>query len=131
MFARVTRRLVAAEEPILEAHGLTMWSYIVLSQLGERPAESQLALAQAIRYDKTRLIALLDELEHDGLLTRQPDPADRRARVVDLTAMGARLLRAARADIREMEAELLAELTGAQQQAMLAALTRLSAQVDS
>jgi DNA-binding MarR family transcriptional regulator len=126
MFARITRRLIDAERPILEAHGLSMWGYILLSRLGDRPAESQLALAHAMGYDKTRLIPLLDELEQDGLLTRRPDPADRRARLVDLTPAGARVLAAARADIRRMEAGVLNSLSAAGQRALLAALPVLA-----
>ena len=87
-----------------------MWAYVVLSQLARQRAETQLALAQAIRYDKTRLIGLLDELEDQGLITRKPDPADRRARVVTLTEVGQGRHAAARADIRAMEAEFLAGL---------------------
>jgi DNA-binding MarR family transcriptional regulator len=127
MFAQITRRLIDAERPILDAHGLSMWGYIVLSRLGDQPAETQLALAQAIGYDKTRLIALLDELEHDGLLTRRPDPADRRARLVELTPSGVRLLKAARADIREMEGVVLADLDPADRATLLAVLPRLMA----
>lgn len=36
-FARVTRRLTDAERPVLDRHGLSMWQYIVLSQLAEDP----------------------------------------------------------------------------------------------
>ena len=78
LFARVTRRLIDAERPLLAELGLSMWGYIALSHLAHAPAETQLALAQAISYDKTRLIGLLDELAADGLITRTPDPADRR-----------------------------------------------------
>jgi DNA-binding MarR family transcriptional regulator len=102
-----------------------MWAYIVLSRLGAEPAQTQLALAKAIGYDKTRLIALLDELERDGLLTRRPDPADRRARLVQLTPSGERLLKAARADIREMEAVLLDNLAPADRATLLTVLPRL------
>jgi DNA-binding MarR family transcriptional regulator len=126
LFARVTRRLIDAERPILETHGLSMWGYITLSQLDRRPTGSQLELAQAIDYDKTRLIALLDVLESDGLLTRAPDPADRRARVVRLTPTGRRRLRAARADIRSMEAELFGDLKASERRSLLALLPRLA-----
>ena len=87
-----------------------MWAYIVLSHLAREPADTQLALARAIHHDKTRLITLLDGLEGQGLITRTPDPADRRARIVKLTAAGAALHAAARADIRVMEEELLSGL---------------------
>src|SRR4051794_28651834 len=103
MFARVTRRLIAAERPLLERHGLSMWAYIALSHVARSPAGTQLELAQAIGYDKTRLIGLLDGLERDGLVDRRPDPADRRARTVAITAAGRARHRAAVADIRGME----------------------------
>jgi DNA-binding MarR family transcriptional regulator len=126
LFARTTRRLIDAERPLLAAHGLTMWGYIALSQLARRATGTQLELAQAIDYDKTRLIALLDDLERAGLLTREPDPADRRARNVALTPAGRRRLTAARADIRSMEAALLGGLSAAEQRSLLAVLPRLA-----
>ena len=75
MFARVTRRLIAEERPLLDAHGVTMWEYVALSHLGRGAAGSQLAMAEAIGYDKTRLIALLEGLEGRGLVSREPDSA--------------------------------------------------------
>ncbi|WP_410606599.1 MarR family winged helix-turn-helix transcriptional regulator [Amycolatopsis sp. lyj-109] len=66
-------------------------------------APSQLVPAQQIRYDKTRLIALLDALEAEGLVVREPDPADRRARVARLTPAGIRRHAAVRDAIRERE----------------------------
>ena len=31
MFAPLTRALIAREEPVLDAHGISMWGYIVLT----------------------------------------------------------------------------------------------------
>ncbi len=126
LFARVTRRLVDAEAPILAAHGLTMWEYVALSALEREEAPTQLVLARTIRYDKTRLIALLDGLESRRLVARRPDPADRRARVVALTDDGARTLSATRADIRGMEEGVLAELTAGERSTLLSVLPRLA-----
>lgn len=126
LFARITRRLLDAERPLLAAHGISMWGYVVLSYLARRPADTQLALAEAIGYDKTRLIALLDGLERDGLLTREPDPDDRRARRVSLTPAGKDRHAAARTDIRSMEAAVLAGLSLAEQRSLLALLPRLA-----
>jgi DNA-binding MarR family transcriptional regulator len=127
LFARVTRRLIAAERPLLAARGLTMWGYVALTRLARGPAETQLALAAAIGHDKTRLIGVLDALEGDGLITREPDPGDRRARLVRITARGRERHAAALADIRAMEAELLAGLTDAERDTLLAVLPRLAA----
>src|SRR5437763_9854651 len=110
LFARITGRLIDAERPLLEAHGLSMWAYIALSHLAQRPARTQLALARAIRYDKTRLIGLLDELERDGLIARSADPTDRRAHAVTLTEAGEARHAAAQTDIRAMEDEFLKHL---------------------
>jgi DNA-binding MarR family transcriptional regulator len=127
LFARVSRRLIAAERPLLERHGLTMWGYIALSRVAAAPASTQLALARDIGYDKTRLIALLDALAADGLVERGPDPADRRAHVVRITPKGARRHAAAVADIRAMEEELLGALSATERRALLAALPKLAA----
>jgi DNA-binding MarR family transcriptional regulator len=126
LFSHVTRRLVDAEAPILAAHDLTMWEYVVLGSLGRDDAPTQLALARRVRYDKTRLIGLLDGLESRGLVTRRPDPADRRARVVSLTSQGTRTLDATRTDIRTMEEGVLADLDADDRAALLRALPRLA-----
>jgi DNA-binding MarR family transcriptional regulator len=126
VFAHITRRLIDAERPLLAAHGLSMWAYIALSHLTRRPAGTQLALAEAIGYDKTRLIGLLDELERDGLITRKPDPADRRARTVSLTAAGKRRHAAAQAAVRAMEDEFLSGLSATDRDRLRRTLTRLA-----
>ena len=124
--ARLTRRLIAAERPILARHGVSMWEYVVMSALARGEPETQRALAEAIGYDKTRLIALLDRLQELGLLTREPDTADRRARRVRLTAAGRARHAAIRRDIRAMESELLHELEDDQRRTLRAALARLA-----
>jgi MarR family transcriptional regulator, organic hydroperoxide resistance regulator len=124
--ARATRRLIAAERPLLDRHGLSMWQYIVLSQLARASAPTQLELARAIGYDKTRLITLLDELQAAGLISREPDPTDRRARLVSLTAKGARRQTAARAAIRAMEERKLGNLAPAVRRQLRAGLALLA-----
>ncbi len=124
--ARSTRRMIEAERPVLSRHGLTMWEYIVLSSLAQRRAGTQLALAEAIRYDKTRLIGLLDRLGSEGLIVRDPDPSDRRARIVSLTPKGRERLVAARREIHSMEDEVLAELSPKQRAILHTALAQLA-----
>ncbi|GAB3159905.1 MarR family winged helix-turn-helix transcriptional regulator [Amycolatopsis sp. NPDC004378] len=120
------RVLAEAERPVLEEHGLSMWQYVVLSALSSGAAASQLALAQQIHYDKTRLIALLDGLEAAGLVVREPDPADRRARIVRLTPSGARRHASVRAGIRVVEDRRLAGLDADAQRVLRSALAHLA-----
>lgn len=106
-FARIARRLIALEQPLLDHHGVTMWEYAVMLRLRSAPAVTQLQLAQAIHYDKTRLIALLDGLEQHGLVTREQAVNDRRARTVKLTRAGRAKVGAVQRDIHRMEDALL------------------------
>ena len=123
---RAGRRVQEEEKPLLAARGLTMWGYVALSQLARKgAAPTQYTLANAIGYDKTRLIGLLDELEGQGLVTREPDPSDRRARIVHITDRGRAVHEATVADIRAMEEGVLADLTGEERETLLDVLPRL------
>jgi DNA-binding MarR family transcriptional regulator len=126
LFARVTRRLIDAERPLLDARGLSMWAYVALTRLVQGPAPTQNALAEQMGYDKTRLIAILDQLADEGLIERTPDPEDRRARIVQLTAAGRARHRQARADIRAMESKMLDGLGEAEQAMLREMLGRLA-----
>ena len=127
MLAPLVRALIAAERPILDGHGLTMWGYSVLLALRGQPTRTQTALAEAIGADKTRIIGVLDDLQQRGLIRRQPDPEDRRAKVLELTADGHRACAAAQTDIRRMESAMLDRLPPEERQAFLHALQVLAA----
>ena len=122
MFAPLTRKLIAREEPVLLAHDVSMWGYIVLTALVEQPVRTQAALAQAIHADKSRIIGVLDELQERGLIQRQPDEADRRVHLLSLTPAGDRLRRSVEADIRRREEQVLALLPPADREVFLRSL---------
>ena len=126
MVGRLGRRLIAVEEPILARHEISMWAYVVLSSLREGPTRTQAALAAAINADKTRLIPVLDDLQRRGLIERAPDPADRRVRLLSLTAAGRNRQRAVQAEIRASEDVLLAGLPEDERAGFLAALAALN-----
>jgi DNA-binding MarR family transcriptional regulator len=122
MFAPLTRALIAREEPVLLAHDISMWGYIVLTALVEQPVRTQAALAQAIHADKSRIIGVLDELQERGLIQRQPDEADRRVHLLSLTPAGDRLRRSVEAGIRRREDQVLAVLPPADREVFLRSL---------
>jgi DNA-binding MarR family transcriptional regulator len=127
MLHPLTRALVAAELPILAEHGVSMWGYVVLNALDGAPARTQAALALAIGADKTRIIATLDELQQAGFITREPDPADRRVRLLAITAAGRQVRLAAQTAIQANEERVLARLSPADRRAFLRAVKVLSA----
>jgi DNA-binding MarR family transcriptional regulator len=126
MLTPVVQALIAAEEPVLAAHGLTMWGYIVLNALEGAPTRTQAALAQAIGADKTRIIGILDDLQENGFISRQPDPEDRRARLLSITPQGRRVRRATSDAIQAHENRLLASLPAVDRRGFLRALRALS-----
>jgi DNA-binding MarR family transcriptional regulator len=125
MVSRLSRALIAAERPVLDSYEVSMWGYIVLTALRDKPARTQAALAGAIGADKTRIIPILDELQERGLIEREPDPGDRRVRLLRLTPAGQRRHRAIRQAIRRGEAKLLDQLPAGDRRGFLRALRAL------
>ncbi|MGN9846310.1 MarR family winged helix-turn-helix transcriptional regulator [Nonomuraea sp. H19] len=125
LFARLKQGLATAEAAVVREHGMTLWGYTVLMAIVEAPARTQLALAQAVSVDKSKLVIILDELENAGLVSRRPDPADRRARIIEVTAQGSRALKAARSDIEAIEDRLLTGLAPSERTTLKSALRHL------
>jgi DNA-binding MarR family transcriptional regulator len=126
MLTQLARQTVAAEQPVLAAHGLSMWGYIVLSALDSSPIRTQSALAEAIGADKTRIIPTLDELQQHRYIERMPDPDDRRARLLAITEAGRALKDSVQADIQRGEEHWLGQLSANERAVFLRALDRLS-----
>jgi DNA-binding MarR family transcriptional regulator len=126
MLAQLARQTVAAEQPVLAAHGLSMWGYIVLSALDRSPIRTQAALAEAIGADKTRIISTLDELQEHGYIERIPDPDDRRARLLAITEPGRSIKNAAQLDIQSGEERWLGQLSVNDRDTFLRVLRQLA-----
>lgn len=126
MLGGLMRRLMDAETPVLAEHGLTMWGYVVLNALDGSPVRTQAALAKAIGADKTRIIGTLDKLQEDGLITREPDPTDRRVRLLGITDAGRAARRSTQTRIQEQEERLLDQLSATDRKAFLKAARVLS-----
>ena len=88
-------------------------AYLVLTALAGAAQEppTQLVLAAKVGVDRTVMTYLLDDLESRGLLSRRPNPRDRRARHVVLTPDGEAQLAVIRERMSSAEEQLLAVLT--------------------
>jgi DNA-binding MarR family transcriptional regulator len=118
--------LAAAERPVLDEHGLSMWGYSVLLALDETPMRTQAALAAAIGADKSRIIPVLDELQRQGYIERRPDPDDRRVRLLAITDSGRSVKDAVQEKIQRGEERWLGTLSTADRRAFLRVLQQLA-----
>lgn len=125
LFGALVREMIAREQPILDKAGLSMWEYVILSVIARTDGLRQKELARRSGRDETRLISHLDELTDRGLVRREPDPHDRRAKIVTLTAAGRRVYRTCRTGIAAMEDELLADFSARDRQTLRRILTEL------
>ena len=125
MFTSLARAIGEAEVPLLGTLGLDLWEYMVLTRLDDGAAPTQLALAASVRRDPTRLIPTLDGLQNRGLISRAPDPNDRRNRIISLTMDGRALLADARNAVAGIETELLQSLNATEQKQLRLLVRRL------
>jgi DNA-binding MarR family transcriptional regulator len=108
----------------LETIGLTTAQFGVLNFLGAREGAIQQEIGAAMGIDPSTMVALIDELESEGLAKRRPSPSDRRAREVVLTAKGRRLRERGRRMATQVDDDVLRGLTGAERRQLEKLLRR-------
>ena len=113
----------AAYDRAAQAVGLSAAQACLLGQLttGER---SMGELAVELLCDPSNVTQLVARLEARGLVTRVPDPADRRVKQVSITAAGRREHRAVRRSF-DFPAHRLGRLTEQEQQQLSALLAKV------
>jgi len=129
LMSRASHTIGAALMGSLAPLGLNLRDYTVLIA-AERAAiegvpQTQLALAQSARLDKSTMVVAVDALENEGLVERWPDQKDRRARIVVPTDAGRKLLARAEGVVLGVEDDVLADLSAEELRVVRGLLTRL------
>ena len=124
LFFRLWRASHIRTAEALESVGLTPALFGLLNVLGARKGAIQQELGAAMGIDPSTMVALIDELEREGLAKRRPHPSDRRAREVTITAKGRRLLTRSKRMAGEVEDEVLRGLTAGERRELLSLLRR-------
>lgn len=106
--------------------GVSGHEFAILHRLEQGGSAHGRELARSLRLHPSNLVALLDQLEDDGLIVRRRDPRDRRRQVIGLTAAGTRRLRKAEAAAADAERELLSPLSDAEREKLHSYLERLA-----
>jgi DNA-binding MarR family transcriptional regulator len=120
-YLAVHRRMFRAVNDAMSGCGLSLARTKLLIRLQEQGAARQNVLATEFGLAPHSITDIVDGLERQGLVERQPDPTDRRAKLVVITGAGRGCLVAANAT-RE---RLLKQIFGALSQEDRATLLRL------
>ena len=115
----------------LEPTGLSPYDHAVLALLEEEPRETQAMIADALGYDRSHLVGVLDDLEERGLIERRRDPSDRRRHVVSLTPDGKKTLKQLRSVAKSVEEDFFAPLDEEERETLNARLRRVAAHHDA
>jgi DNA-binding MarR family transcriptional regulator len=105
--------------------GVRRYHYSVLVALAQDGPASQADLGRRLWIDRSDMVAVLNDLERDGLVARVRDEQDRRRNLVQLTPPGKRALARLERQVEEAQAALLGPLSASERQQLLRLLTRL------
>lgn len=111
----------------LQPIGLRPAQFMVLLELWEDDGLSQRALVERLDVEQATMANTLTRMERDGLISRHPDPDDKRARLIRLTDHARALERPAKEAAQAQNDAALAGLSQTQQEALKSAMTQVIA----
>jgi DNA-binding MarR family transcriptional regulator len=126
--SRLARELEQRLEPVYRDHGLEPGWHDVLATLRRTGPPYQLRpseFAGQLMLTSSGTTKRLDRLEQAGLITRAPDPDDRRGTLITLTAAGHALIDAVTEAHLDNERGLLSALTADEQNRLADLLRKL------
>jgi DNA-binding MarR family transcriptional regulator len=123
---RAARQLGQLYDDVIEASGLRSTQATLLAVVSEAGAATASELAARLVMDLSALGHTLKPLIRDGFLRSTPDPRDRRARRITLTANGAKKLEHIHVDWLIAQRALLATFGEPEALALVKALDRIS-----
>lgn len=118
-------------ETLAQEHSLTLPQCKVLFNLARNEGISQKRLAELAEVEPMTLVRILDRMEADGWMERRPDPVDRRARSLYLTAAASPVLEQIDKVSAQMRAEALHGLSADERTQLMKLLERVHANMTS
>ena len=107
------------------AFNITPVQYGLLTALSIRGRLDQASLGIELGIDRTNVADVLTRLETRGLIRRESDPADRRAKLASLTPKGRQLTSRMFASMQRAQDRLLAPLSQKERDGFMTTLVRL------
>ncbi|MDB5331133.1 MAG: transcriptional regulator, MarR family [Phycisphaerales bacterium] len=125
---RVASDVLAAIETYLARHDMSQGRFTVLALLNRNPDEPMSPSDLAARSGVTRatMTGLLDGLEREKFVRREPDQKDRRMLLVELTPRGRKMLDGIFPDYYRRIAKMMGHLTEAQKKTLVELLNQVT-----
>ena len=125
---RVASDVLAAIEAYLARHDMSQGRFTVLCLLNRNPDQPMSPSDLAARSGVTRatMTGLLDGLERENLVRRDPDRNDRRMLMVELTPSGRRMLDEIFPDYYRRIAKLMGHLSEAEKKHLIELLNKIT-----
>jgi DNA-binding MarR family transcriptional regulator len=127
LFAQLHLRWGAEAHEALSSAGLGLGGmhFGALTVIDSVGPISQQELGEYVKKDRTTIVALIDDLEEEGLVERRRNPADRRAYALELTEEGRQWLAKAGPILMAAEDRLLLDLDDDERARLLEMLRRI------
>jgi DNA-binding MarR family transcriptional regulator len=109
----------------LGVHDISAPQFGTLLLIEANPGVSQSSVAEALRFDRSTLVQIIDRLEGRDLVTREASAQDRRSHALYLTEAGKALLEQLKALSWEHEQAIAANLTDEERATLIDLLERL------
>ncbi|TKI08176.1 MarR family winged helix-turn-helix transcriptional regulator [Martelella alba] len=135
-FARLlhstSRALRAAIDRRLKYLGLSQASWVAVAAIASAPSPlSQSELAQVLGVEGATIVTMVDRLVKTGLVQRIPTSADRRKKLLIVTADGKALYVKVRSEADAIGKEILENVDPSQMQAVMRVLAQVHAAAES
>jgi MarR family transcriptional regulator for hemolysin len=112
--------------------GVGQSGWLTIAIIAKSKSElSQRALADELGVEGPSVVAMLDRLEHAGLVLRAPSPTDRRVKLVHLTDAGHALFAKVRKQADAFRASMLDDVPPAELAAATALLEKLRERIEA
>jgi DNA-binding MarR family transcriptional regulator len=125
MFVLLAKRLRLEFESRLAPLGIHAGQDRLLQELWHEDGITQRQLIERLSVEPPTVTGIVQRLEREGLVSREPDPDNRRVQRVYLTTAGRRLEDPVREVWREVEEGFLGDLSDSEREQLLRLLTKL------
>jgi MarR family transcriptional regulator, organic hydroperoxide resistance regulator len=125
LHSATAKALRAVAETAMRRHGLHLGQNLVLRVLWERDGSTPGEIAAELNVTTPTVVKMATRMAGTGLLTRRRDDQDNRLVRLWLTEAGRALRAPVEAELRAMEDEITADLTAAEREHLVRALTKI------